>query len=305
MQPLQPSFLSALGRRLCGPVLMLLATAGSLRAEGIQSRWERARRDGSYQEPSREELTQAERLFKQTLAAGDNLAELEKAWKALGFELAAVSHKGADLLVLQEAPGRKTGRGFYVFRRSRSEAIALEAPHSWNDLHTGPIAFRLFEEAPVKAGAWNTVTRKEGDLAHLSSSYFQAFTRAFGESYRTGLVVQLHGFEAAKRTSKIGEEADAVLSDGTRNPAGWLLGLGKRLKEKWTERVRIYPQDVRELGGTTNVQGQLLRSLGNDGFLHIEMARDLRKRMREEPSVRAAFLKCLLESFRKDREGTR
>jgi hypothetical protein len=295
----------SLWRRVCGPALVLLATAGPLRAEGIQSRWERARRDGSYQEPGRDELNQAERLFKQTLAAGDDVSELVRAWKELGFDLAPVSHKGADVLVLEEAPARKTGRGFYVFRRSRSEAIALEAPHSWNDLHTGPIAFRLFEEAPIKAGAWNTVTRKEGDLAHVSSSYFQAFTRAFGESYRTGLVVQLHGFEAAKRTGKVAEEADAVVSGGTRTPPGWLLDLGKRMKEKWTERARLYPQDVHELGGTTNVQGQMLRSLGNDGFLHLEMALGLRKRMREEPTLRDAFLKCLLETYRKDRETER
>jgi hypothetical protein len=47
------------------------------------------------------------------------------------------------------------------------------------------------------------------------------------------------------------------------------------------------------LGGTTNVQGQLLRSLNHDGFVHIEMSKAMRKELLDNADTRKLLLNCL------------
>lgn len=294
--------------RLIGlAVILILAEPGwflpssLLRADSIQSLWEGARRDGEYRKTSAEELIEAEALFRRTLAGKEETASLREDWRKLNFDLLPVREQGADLLVLREAAEHKTGRGYYVFRRGPALAIALEAPHSTDDLHTGPIALRLFARGEAAAGAWNTVPRARGDLAHLSASWFQVFTRAFAETHKQGLFVQLHGFEMGKRLSEAGMDAEMILSNGTKQPPGWLLHLAQLFRAEFGEKVKVYPRDIRELGGTTNAQALMLQDMGRDRFAHVEMSLPFRKRLREEEKQQEAFLKAITTVFRKDR----
>ena len=160
----------------------------------------------------------------------------------------------------------------------------------------------LFGQGGVRAGAWNTVRRSGGDLAHLPASYLQAFTRAFAATHRRGLLVQLHGFETSKRTSEAGAAADMIVSNGTREPPLWLLAVARGFRDGVARKVKVYPNDIKELGGTTNAQANLLRDLGHDGFLHVDMSQGLRKQLRDDQSLREVFLKCLTEVYRKERE---
>ena len=52
--------------------------------------------------------------------------------------------------------------------------------------------------------------------------------------------------------------------------------------------------EVRELGGTRNVQGRLLRERGHDGFVHVELGRPLRERLRNEQELRSSLAACLV-----------
>jgi hypothetical protein len=282
--------------------LLLLVSGTGGRAEGLTALWDAARGEGEYQAPGAEELREAEELFRRTLQGKEEAEPLNRAWGKLHWELAAVTGEREPFLVLREQPGHRTGRGFFLFRRGPAPALALEAPHGTDDLYTGKIALSLFDLGEVKAGAWSTVRRAQADPAHLPAGYFQAFTRAFAETHRRGLVIQLHGFEASKRSSEAGIDADLIVSNGTRRPPRWLLAAAQALRDDLTGRVKVYPNDIRELGGTTNAQAQLLQDLGHDGFLHAEMSLALRKRLRDEREAQQVFLKCLTGIYRKERE---
>ena len=281
--------------------VLLLVSGAPARAESLADLWAAARGKENFQQPDRAELRAAEDLFRRTLDGKEGTEALRQAWRELHWDYLPVRDGGADLVVVRELPEHRTGRGFYAFRRGHVPAIALEAPHGTDDLHTGRIALALFGQGETAAGAWNTVPRAGGDLAHLPDSYFQAFTRAFAAAHPHGLIVQLHGFEAAKRTSAAGMQADAIASNGTRQPPGWLLAVGQGLRASCTDTVKVYPIDIRELGGTTNAQAQLLQGLGHDGFLHVEMSLAFRQRLREEPKLREDFLKCITGVYRKER----
>ena len=290
--------------------------AGTVSAESIVELRAAASQGGNYQTPTREELRKAEELFKRTLRQAPRLSSaksqsrlllcvgayghtpllsLQKAWFKLDFELLSVREGDEDFLVLKEIEGYKTGRGFYVFRTGQATAITLQAPHSSNDLYTGEIVLHLFQEDRAVAGAWNTVPRSKADLTHLSESYFQSFALAFAQIYPNGVVLQLHGFKQDKRKSRSGAEADMIISGGTKHPATWLLQTAECLKRSIAGVVRLYPQDVRDLGAATNKNAQALRGIGYDGFMHVEMSAALRMRMRDDQATRQAFLKCLPE----------
>jgi hypothetical protein len=295
------SFMQALGKALS----LLLLVTGSTRADTLADHWDAARRDGKYKPLERDEIKQLEALFKRTLSGKERVEDLAREWARCRFDLIAHKEAGINLLILRETPGHKTGRGFYVFRTDKSHPIAYEAPHGWDDLHTGPIALRLFVQSTAVAGAWNTVGRASGDLAHLPSSCFQAFTSAFAATYPRGVVVQLHGFDNTRRKSKAAQEADMVVSNGTRRPASWVVAAARRLKADVSANVKLYPSDVTELGATTNAQGELLRGLGHEGFLHVEMSLALRKRLREEAKLREAFIKAVQSAYERERRGER
>lgn len=61
----------------------------------------------------------------------------------------------------------------------------------------------------------------------------------------------------------------------------------------FTEPVLLYPVQVGELGGVTNQIGQTLRTLGSRAFVHLELARPLRERLREDAATRRRFGDCL------------
>ncbi len=131
-------------------------------------------------------------------------------------------------------------------------------------------------------------------MAHLENTVFQAFGRAFAKQYSTGTIVQLHGFAQGKRKTATGKIADMILSATTRSPSQRVLDIGECLKSQITGFVvRIYPNEISELGGTTNSNAKDLRERGFNSFRHIELSKPLREELRNDKAVRQKLSTCL------------
>lgn len=216
---------------------------------------------------------------------GTNVAD----WEHLGLQ--QLSYQDYD--TIQELPTTKQGRGFFAIKKQSTKNWLLQAPHADSDLYTGKIASRLFLEGEFKAAQWNTVKRSVSDMAHTPDTYWQTFTQVFAEQFPDARVIQIHGYEQSARKTEAGEVSDMILSAGHDAPPLWLQQIANCLKNNFPHRISLYPYDVKELGGTTNVQGYRLRSLGQDGFLHIEISKTMRLELLDNTDVRKRFIGCL------------
>jgi len=260
-----------------------------------------ASRDGRYQAPAAGETTRVEAVFVQLLA-GTPPAALHEELVALALEVIPVAD-APETLLLREAGDARRGRGFYVLRPG-VRADVLQVPHAFKDHHTREIGLRLFAEGRFAAAGWNTVprwsvqegVRTDADLAHLPDSYFTAFTRAIARHLPTVQVLQIHGFDAGKRKTEHAAAADMIVSNGTSTSSPQLRRQAPCLARSLAISVGVYPDTVRELGGTTNVQGEALRRLGHPGFVHLEMSAALRQRLLDDADSRRAWLYCLQSS---------
>lgn len=212
-----------------------------------------------------------------------------KNWQALAMQ--KVDYP--EFILLQELPTAKRGRGVFAINKQAIHNWLLQAPHGDSDLYTGKIASRLFLTGAFKAVQWNTVHRDILDLAHEPNTYWQTFTQAFAEQYSDSKIIQIHGFDQSQRTSTVGGNTDMIVSSGQNATPQWVQQTANCLKQAFPTRVSLYPIDVQELGGTTNVQGQLLRSLGYDSFLHIEMSKLLRTELLDNADSRNKLINCL------------
>lgn len=258
-------------------------------------------RTEAYVQPEAGELVQVEERFREWFSASDRLETVRKPGSSdftdLALDLAALSEPG--LVALSEAAVRRHGRGLFAARISGGTPLLIQAPHQYHDLRTGVIARQLFLEGSAMAASWNTVHRYQSDhsdLVHIADSYLHASSRAFADLYPRGRIVQLHGFSAAKRTSAAGRTAQAILSDGSRSPPDSLLRLADCMTHRLGIRARVYPHEVRELGATTNTLAADLRGRGFEGFVHLELDADLRKRLAGNRDARQRLLSCLTDT---------
>ena len=301
----------------CFAVLVLVLQTSSIFAaadSGLASMLAAAQQGGRYEQISESEWHQSESLFFRLLNA-EPVAALLADVDQLGFRLSEIHVNGSPYVVLMEKEDARKGRGFYLFRRDASSADVLMIPHAYYDLHTATIGMQLGLQGSFAAIAWNTVHRyrsknnapsKAGnrgmadaerddmwDMARLSNTCFTAFATAFAKKYETGRLLQIHGFSQKKRSTSKGRNADIILSPGAVSSVLPLTEYGDCMKLELPVVVNIYGSDVDELGGTRNVVGQLLRSLGHGGFLHMEMSKSLRVLLKDNPDMRQAFLHCL------------
>ncbi|MEW6350997.1 MAG: hypothetical protein AB1646_18215 [Thermodesulfobacteriota bacterium] len=250
---------------------------------------------------SPQELAKAEDLFLRALRGetGDGIAG---DWKDLGYRMIDVDRKGRRFVVLIEEQTRQHGRGIYVFQPEAKGHIGLFMPHRFTDELTGPIGLSMMREHSFPVAAWNTVPRKgrgeSWDFGKLPDTYFVALTKAFAKAYPKGYHVQLHGFDREKRKSDAGAGSDVILSGGALSARKEILVLQACLKKEGFGRVKVYPTDIRELGGTRNISGITLRSMGHHGFVHMEVSLDLRRRLKDEAEYRAALARCLSDALR-------
>lgn len=209
---------------------------------------------------------------------------------------------GRPYLALLEAPAVRGSTGAFVLRvgprtRSGPERL-LQAPHAFYDVGTGELALALLLAAPGGFRGLFTNTlhryvqadgRKEkrdenpADVCHNDAHAFVAATvgavRALGEVE----VVQLHGF-GEDHVLHDRPDAWAVVSAG--DPDGGsarVAAVVDALHQAFGASFARYPEDVDDLGGTTNVIGRRVREEPSAGFLHLELSSAFRKQLRKRP----------------------
>jgi len=279
---------------------IVLSTPSTAPGQDLGYLLEQASIERVYQHISPAEMRQVEYLFLR-MFQGERSAQLRQEWLMLSYHMQLINDRGTEFLVLYESEGRRIGRGLYVFRQSLPQPIVLQAPHSFKEYHTRQIVLEMMRESNVAAAAWNTVPRSinqygsviNADLAHQEFSFFKAFSRAFALHYANGRILQIHGFAQQKRTTRAGATAAMIISSGRQIPTPAVLAAGQCLKLHIPGPVHIYPRDVSELGATTNAIGRALMQLGHAGFLHLEISREIRERLRHEGSLRQSVLQCI------------
>lgn len=205
---------------------------------------------------------------------------------------------------------RRRGAGAYLFRVGPALPILLQAPHADHDQGTGELALALFLAPPLGAAPravfLSTAHRyvdaqgRKGrnnnlaDVCHNPVHLFQVATEAAATFQPTLAVIQLHGFgetdgEAEPRSM------DIVVSAGRKSGSTETSRrVADALRRTLGDGVHRYPEDVKTLGATTNVQGRMLRSLfPHARFVHLELSATLRRRLLKSKSAQRAFGKAL------------
>ena len=265
---------------------------------------------GGYVPPTLGEVERSEELFGRILR-GERTDAVDLDLAELGFRRRAILLGDVPLTFIEEAPGRRTGKGIFILRDSPDKSpdvlpVMLQAPHRFHDLDTGAITARLFEEGiqqgAFEAAAWNTAPRSyeedgrriHADLAHISVTHFNAFTRAFATVHPQSRVAQIHGYEVTRRRTDTARESMAIISAGVQEPTPHARHVAHCMADVLhPEPVLLFPEDTRALGATTNVNAAALRELGHQGFVHVELSRSLRARLVNDWELREQLVPCL------------
>ena len=255
------------------------------------------RRDVSYRPPTPEE----ERVYGawvEAVARAAIAGAPPSAAPPPGFALERIG----DLWLLAEAPDARRGAGAIAIRAGAAAPVIIEAPHTFFDVGTLPVAIDAFDAGRGRALLINTVHRfiagrgeggdDEGgngaisDVAHASASFFLAGHRALLAAQPAAWTVQLHGFGNDRAPG-----VDVILSASVT--AAPLDEVAARARVVLGDSVRRYPDEIHVLGALTNVEAAASRDAGAP-FLHVEMSRALRDRLGDDPDLRrraaAAFL---------------
>lgn len=190
--------------------------------------------------------------------------------------------------------------GEYRLRKGALVPLAITAPHAFHDRGTGELAMRIFARSRAAVAAQNTVARdgsdgcKPLDVAREGEHLFTQFALGFSDRFPDGLVVQLHGFDGARRYTPQAVEAAAIVSNGTPSPGSDTLDLADCLSRALVPRVvLLYPTETTELGAEDNAQGKALREAGGARFAHIELSAELREAMTSDEPLLDSFGACL------------
>ncbi len=215
---------------------------------------------------------------------------------------------GQVYLALLEPEGDARGAGAYVFRvGERAGPFVLQAPHAYFDLYTGRIAVGMFfgaRRGPRAAALFvNTLQRYErgektwgsrADVCRRPEHLFSLATDRALAALPGATVIQLHGFDE----DGVPDGVDMILSNGQREtPSAALQAMADRVRKAFGDGVRLFPSQVAVLGGTTNVQGRIAGAR-RAGFVHVEMAKALRKSMGKDPKLRHRLARAIMGSRR-------
>jgi hypothetical protein len=219
---------------------------------------------------------------------------------ALGYRIEDVPELHGVVL-LRELESKRRGGGAYLVRLGAPSRVIVQAAHTLFDEGTLPLGCELFERAGALALCIETAHRYKAaemdeagnypaDVAHARDSLFQAVTEGLLRAAANATVVQLHGFGPRE------SQAAVVLSSGVSQREAALPTRAQRLLTGVVHTgVERFPDETSELGGTTNVQGELVRAAGGS-FLHVELAAPLRKALLADADLRARFLAALARS---------
>lgn len=251
-----------------------------------------ASKGGEYSQPSDDELRDAESLFI-SLFKGIVNDETRRLASMIGLKLMELKQDGESLIVIKEDDNKKNGRGFFIFRVNNHNDIAIQIPHAFSDIHTRKIGYRLFIDTNAHAIVFNTIKRDKADMAHIEKSYFTAFATAFAKTHSSGYVVQLHGFSKDKRVTATGKRTDIIISSGKPVTTPIVMKIYNCLKDSIESDVSLYSYEARELGAKRNSTGITLSRMGYDGFVHIEMSKELRDALIKDKQRLEGLERCI------------
>jgi hypothetical protein len=251
-------------------------------------------RDARVRGAASAELKRARDLFEQLLAMDFDEAGVRDAAKSLGFDLVVGRDAdGREVRVVFQAD-RRDGGGVYAVRPRAEFPVLVQAPHGFYDRHTRELCTCVFEQSDILAASWNSSHRRNLDVAHQATHFFQEFTAAVVASQAV-TVVQLHGFSGRGRRSAAAREADVIVSNGTRLPSLATRRVMHRMQENFPEfHVHLFPWSVDELGATTNVQAALVRSHHDDEFVSLEFSAGARDQLRSDSRKISKLTKTFL-----------
>jgi hypothetical protein len=269
----------------------------------------RARRKGAnvrYLSPGASELEDFGGWFRSVVAAAESNV-LTTQMAPTGFEL---DSSEAPIWIVGEQATHQRGAGAFVVRAGPAANWVVQAPHTFFDVGTLEIALACFDALNARALFVNTVRRStssdssdehlehderadlarsgegDADLAHLPSSFFSTAHATFLQSATSYSTLQIHGF----RDELLPQVSVVVSAAGTKASADAIAaGLRSTLGN---DAVLLYPSQVKKLGGTRNVQARLSKAAGSV-FVHLELSRSLRDRLKADPELRRAFAMAL------------
>lgn len=276
----------------------------------LKSRLDELRRGGRetpYAEPTDGELDAYQSFVAAALVAAR--ADGAPPVPPKGFAIEAMTATTGPLWIIAEQATRRRGAGAIVLRRGSARDVGIEAPHTFFDVGTLPIALAAFEQTRARFLLVNTVHRyatrlqqragsadgadgeSDDDAAHAVASDVAHAPRSFflsaHDTLAIGGAVQFHGFRDA-----LVEGAEVVLSAaGTSAPVAAAARAARDVLG--AAAVRVYPSDVNMLGGTTNVQSRSSLARGR-AFLHVEMSRTVRDRFLADPPLLARFIDAVV-----------
>jgi len=209
---------------------------------------------------------------------------------------------GGTLWLLQELPRRKRGAGVVIVRPSRGAPLLVEAPHTFFDEGTLEIALATFHGIRARALLVNTMHRyatvRQGvrtspdvpqdaasDVAHDPNTFFGAAHEAL-LAVKPLTTLQIHGFadDTAPGVMVVVSAARTI---------GDAPAVARALRDALGDDVvRVYPEEIDVLGGTSNVLAKVSRELGLP-FLHLELSRSLRDTLRHDPAAMERFVAAL------------
>lgn len=258
-----------------------------------------------YRPPAPAEIKQIEYLFRQAFN-GAARPEQRAAWATLGFQVERVTENQQVFTVIREQPNHRQGRGLYIFAAAPTGAPILQIPQFLDDKYIGAIGITLMTAGRFMASAWSTAPRphlrqNEDDEAPIdpnstpppSDSYLIAFSRATALAQPGSAILQLHGFNTAKRKTEAGRRASVIISAGQHEPTSVAEQTTRCLRGELAGSVLLYPQDIKELGALNNSVGAALRELGRPRFARIEIALPLQEKLYVDPALRQRFGGCL------------
>lgn len=240
-----------------------------------------------------------------------------------GFTLRAIP--GRHIWLLSEDETRRRGSGVIALRVGPARPLLVEAPHTFFDQKTLPVALAVFEAQQARALMINTSHRYGGprpddaaqsdgdsddgtdDGEHAagpapSASAAAALPdplafadvahaeRSFFLTAHKALLDSLPGLPTLQLHGFQDKSAPdtGVIASGIGHGARLDRLLGALRAAAPDVSVLGYPKEIAKLGGTSNVQRRWSRQVGAP-FYHLEMSRTLRDRLDDEPALLRRF----------------
>ena len=183
---------------------------------------------------------------------------------------------------------------------SRKQHIYLQIIHQFYDKKTGQIGRLWFESSAIDVLTINNISRnkqtirgEKTDLGKLTRTYLTSSTEALLELSEMPLFIQVHGFSNSKRNSAQGKAAEIIISSGSKI-------VSKHVKRSYDclrrsgYKVELFPNTIRELGGTKNTTGMLVNNSNKGYFIHLELNFFIRNRILVSRVDSDTILQCIV-----------